>query len=114
MLAHRDRRRDPALAVLLHSEPDLLARFEIPVSIPGIGSITAIIMLAGMPEVGQLDNKRVASLAGLAPVARPGARPCPCCSRWQRGVIKCNNADGQSIGIAAVPARSVVTRLHAA
>jgi transposase len=61
---------DAALNASLHSEPDLLARFNILVSIPGIGSLTAITMLIEMPELGNLDNKQVASLAGLAPQAR--------------------------------------------
>lgn len=32
----------------------------------------AITVIIAMPEFGQLDNKQVASLAGLAPVARDG------------------------------------------
>lgn len=51
-------------------EPDLAARFEVLVSIPGIGEVTAIAMLIDMPELGTLDSKQVASLAGLAPIAR--------------------------------------------
>ena len=47
-----------------------MERFEILVSIPGIGALTAITMLIEMRELGQLDNKQVASLAGLAPIAR--------------------------------------------
>lgn len=61
---------DRALKTRLHSEPELVARFDILVSIPGIGALTAITMLIEMPELGQLDNKQVASLAGLAPQAR--------------------------------------------
>lgn len=61
---------DTALKELLQSEPGLVARFEILVSIPGVGALTAITMLIEMPELGQLDNKQVASLAGLAPQAR--------------------------------------------
>lgn len=61
---------DSALKARLHSEPELVARFDILVSIPGIGALTAITMLIEMPELGQLDNKQVASLAGLAPQAR--------------------------------------------
>jgi transposase len=38
--------------------------------VPGIGEATAITMLIEMPELGTLDNKQVASLAGLAPIAR--------------------------------------------
>ena len=61
---------DTALKALLQSEPELVARFDVLVSIPGIGALTAITMLIEMPELGQLDNKQVASLAGLAPQAR--------------------------------------------
>lgn len=61
---------DTALKDRLHSEPELVARFDILVSIPGVGALTAITMLIEMPELGRLDNKQVASLAGLAPIAR--------------------------------------------
>ena len=61
---------DAALNASLHSDLDLAARFKIIVSIPGIGTLTAITMLIEMPELGQLDNKQAASLAGLAPQAR--------------------------------------------
>ncbi len=39
-------------------------------SIPGVGKATAAGLLAAMPELGGLDAKAAASLAGLAPVAR--------------------------------------------
>ena len=61
---------DAELKASLSREPDLAARFEVLVSIPGIGEITAIAMLIEMPELGTLDSKQVASLAGLAPIAR--------------------------------------------
>ena len=43
---------------------DLLA------SVPGVGSITARTLLAELPELGKLDNKKIAALAGLAPFTR--------------------------------------------
>jgi transposase len=43
---------------------DLLA------SVPGVGSVTARTLLAELPELGQLDNKKIAALAGLAPFTR--------------------------------------------
>ncbi len=61
---------DAELKARLSRAPDLAARFGVLVSIPGIGDITAIAMLIDMPELGTLDNKQVASLAGLAPIAR--------------------------------------------
>ena len=45
-------------------------RTEILTSIPGVSSITAAGLLTQMPELGRLDAKAVASLAGLAPVTR--------------------------------------------
>lgn len=41
--------------------------FTILTSIPGIGSISALTLITEMPELGQLNDKQVASLAGLAP-----------------------------------------------
>lgn len=38
-------------------------------SCPGLGPITAASLLAHLPELGQLLDKRIASLAGLAPFA---------------------------------------------
>ena len=61
---------DAELKASLTREPELATRFAVLVSIPGIGGVTAIAMLIDMPELGTLDSKQVASLAGLAPIAR--------------------------------------------
>ena len=61
---------DAALRALCRADAELKARFDILVSIPAIGEATALTMLIEMPELGTIDNKCVASLAGLAPVAR--------------------------------------------
>ena len=37
---------------------------------PGCGPILAATLLAQMPELGTLDRRKVAALAGLAPIAR--------------------------------------------
>jgi len=39
-------------------------------SIPGVGLITAVTVISEMPELGQLDRQKIASLAGLAPFNR--------------------------------------------
>ncbi|MGB8601218.1 MAG: IS110 family transposase [Rhizomicrobium sp.] len=39
-------------------------------SVPGVGNVTARTLLAEMPELGTLDRRQVASLAGLAPWTR--------------------------------------------
>lgn len=61
---------DAALRALCQADAELKARLEILVSIPAIGEATALAMLIEMPELGAMDNKCAASLAGLAPVAR--------------------------------------------
>ena len=50
--------------------PDLARRAEILTSLPGVSRITAAGLLTQMPELGRLDAKAIASLAGLAPVRR--------------------------------------------
>ena len=54
----------------INDDPDLARRFEILLSIPGISAVTACAIIIEMPELGTLDQRQVASLAGLAPVTR--------------------------------------------
>lgn len=61
---------DAALKRFVEADRHLDARFTILASIPGIGETTAIAILVEMPELGSLDQRQAASLAGLAPVAR--------------------------------------------
>jgi transposase len=52
-------------------EDRVLARtFAILCSIPGIGAVSAAALLIELPEIGTLNRKQVASLAGLAPMTR--------------------------------------------
>jgi transposase len=48
-------------AVPLREKHDVLITFE------GVGAVTSAVLLAEMPELGSLDAKQAASLAGLAP-----------------------------------------------
>lgn len=43
-------------------------------SVPGVGRVTARTLLAEMPELGNLDRRQVASLAGLAPWTRQSGK----------------------------------------
>jgi transposase len=43
-------------------------------SIPGIGFLTAVTLLAYLPELGQLDRRALAALVGIAPMARDSGR----------------------------------------
>jgi len=55
---------------VISSDTVLAGRQEILLSIPAIGTITAMTLLADMPELGKLNDKQAASLMGVAPVAR--------------------------------------------
>jgi transposase len=61
---------DKACREIAASDPALAQRLAILLSIPSIGEITAMAMLAEMPELGELNDKQVASLLGVAPIAR--------------------------------------------
>ena len=39
-------------------------------SVPGVGDVTAHTLIADLPELGQLDRRRIAALVGVAPVNR--------------------------------------------
>lgn len=61
---------DAQLQNLCLDDADLAPRLAILMSIPGIAQASALSLLVDMPELGSLDQSQVASLAGLAPVAR--------------------------------------------
>lgn len=65
---------EKAIGMLSASQPELARRLAILTSIPGVAKTTACAMLSEMPEMGCLDGKQAASLAGLAPIARQSGR----------------------------------------
>ncbi|HEV7480015.1 MAG TPA: IS110 family transposase [Roseiarcus sp.] len=54
----------------IRSSPAWREKEDLLASVPGIGPVTARTLLAEMPELGRLDRREVASLAGLAPWTR--------------------------------------------
>ena len=61
---------DTELARLLKQDKDLKDRYDILLSIPGIGPSAAFNLLISLPELGSLDNKQAAAMAGVAPMTR--------------------------------------------
>ena len=41
---------------------------------PGVGDVTARTLIAELPELGQLDRRQIAALAGLAPWTRQSGK----------------------------------------
>ena len=54
----------------IKADIQLRRRFKILCSIPGIGHMTAAVLITGMSELGACSGKAAALLAGLAPIAR--------------------------------------------
>jgi transposase len=55
------------IAATLRGQADLARRFELVLSVPGIGERTAMALLIRMPELGTISREKAAALAGLAP-----------------------------------------------
>ncbi len=58
---------DVDLTAKLRSSPAWRAKDELLRSLKGIGPVTSRTLLVGLPELGQLDRRALAALAGLAP-----------------------------------------------
>ena len=58
------------IKALLKACPKLARDLQIPRAIPGLGPVTANALLALMPELGTLNRRQAAALAGLAPHPR--------------------------------------------
>jgi len=55
---------------IIAADADMARRRDVLLSIPGIGPVTAVTLIAGLGELGSLSDKQVASIAGLAPHPR--------------------------------------------
>jgi transposase len=55
------------IAKRLRAHDDLAKRFELVLSVPGIGERTALALVIRMPELGRISREEAAALAGLAP-----------------------------------------------
>ncbi len=55
---------------IIKKNDKLSSKAHIIESVPGIGKITALTLMAEMPELGHITNKQAASLLGVAPVIK--------------------------------------------
>ncbi len=60
---------DRDLTTRLRSSAAWRAKHDLLSAIPGIGLVTTVNMLAKLPELGTLNRKQIAKLAGVAPLA---------------------------------------------
>jgi transposase len=52
------------------AEAELAKTYALLTSMPGVGPVLAATLLAELPELGTLDRRQIASLAGVAPIAK--------------------------------------------
>jgi transposase len=70
ILDRRIQKFEAQIATLITTNQDLADTARRLQTVPGVGLIVAATLLADLPELGRLDRRRIAALAGLAPVAR--------------------------------------------
>lgn len=62
---------------LLHaieSDPGWRHKLTLLQAVPGVGPVTALTLIAELPELGSLSQKRIAALVGVAPMNRDSGR----------------------------------------
>lgn len=93
-------RREHALLVATVRRSEVLRRrLELLCSIPGIGLPTALALVIGMPELGQLSREQAASLIGLAPFDRDSGQ-----HRGHRHIAGGRSRPRKALYAAALPA----------
>ena len=112
---------------LVTADPELAAIERQLRTAPGVGPIVAATLIAELPELGQIDRRSIAALAGLAPIARDsGRRSGPRSIGGGRPIVRtilylaalqasrCLQAAGKSVKTATIAtARKLVVVLNA-
>lgn len=70
LLERRIERIETRIAEIIRSSPELAETDRRLQSVPGVGTIVAATIMAELPEIGTTDRRKIAALAGLAPIAR--------------------------------------------
>jgi len=63
-------RIEKAIKALIKTDSTLTEKVDRLSAIKGIGDITALTLIADLPELGQLSNKEISALVGVAPFCR--------------------------------------------
>jgi len=90
------RMTDTDLGEMVRRSPAWRERDDLLQSVPGVGRVVSLTLLAELPELGRLSRRAIAKLVGIAPLSRDsgtlrgrrfvqGAGPaCARCSTWPR------------------------------
>lgn len=74
ILENRVEKIDSLLDATIMEDAEQKTRFDRLQTVPGVGAKTARALLADLPELGKLDRRKIAALAGLAPFAKDSGR----------------------------------------
>lgn len=69
-LKKRLRNTDDELKDAVEENPAWNAKVELLEAVKGVGRVTVLTLLSALPELGTLNRKQIAKLAGLAPLSR--------------------------------------------
>lgn len=69
-LKKRLRNTDDELKDAVEKNPAWNAKVELLEAVKGVGRVTVLTLLSALPELGTLNRKQIAKLAGLAPLSR--------------------------------------------
>ena len=67
LLKEQRQEMDNQIAEHLRSDDEWNGKVQLLKSVPGVGAVTASTLVAELPELGELNRRAIASLAGLAP-----------------------------------------------
>ncbi len=101
-IARLERRRATELRQIeaaLREHADLGRRFDLVLSVPGIGVRTAIALILRLPELGKVSREQAAALAGLAPFDHDSGK-----SKGERHIAGGRSRLRRSLYAAALPA----------
>jgi transposase len=89
VLERRITKIEQEMVRLVKADAELEAIDDILQSAPGVGPIVSATLIAELPELGSIDRRAIAALAGLAPVARDsGKRSGPRAIEGGRTVVR--------------------------
>jgi transposase len=69
-LERRVREADDDLHTAVKASPAWRVKDDLLQSVPGVGRVVSLTLLAELPELGRLSHKEIAALVGVAPLAR--------------------------------------------
>lgn len=67
ILDHEIAEIEAAISALIKAEPEIFEDAQLMRSVPGVGPVACMQLIAQMPELGRIGPKEAAALAGLAP-----------------------------------------------